>query len=175
LKKLVFSAILLFGGSVLFAQKTTSFGVTAGYTNISENVKANDGSNSFTVSDGESGFYVGGLMDIAVGDNFHVQPEALFALVQDTKFLYIPVLAKFYIADSGFHVLAGPQANIVLEETFGTNAFGLDLTFGAGYDINEHFFLDARYGLELTNRVNDAPNDAKVRYNTLNVGVGYRF
>ncbi len=112
-------------------------------------------------------------------ENFHVQPEVLFALAENSKFLYVPILAKFYIADSKFHILAGPQANIILEETGDdTKALGLDATFNAGYDINERFFVDARYSLELTNEISsdiEGADDVKARCNTFQVGIGYKF
>lgn len=174
MRKIIFLVLVLVGTTTAFAQ-SADFGVTAGYTNINAKAKASDGNNSVSLSDDASGFYVGVLLDIEIEGNFHVQPEALFALAEDTKFLYIPILAKYYISDSGFHLLAGPQANIILEESGGTKTFGLDITFGAGYDINEHFFIDARYSFEVTNRLDKNDYDAKLRANTLNVGVGYKF
>ena len=48
--------------------------------------------------------------------------------------------------------------------------------FGAGYDINDKFFVQARYGLELTNRYSGPlSNSLSVRANTFTVGVGYSF
>ena len=95
--------------------------------------------------------------------------------------LYVPIMAKYYIGDSQFNLQAGPQAAIILDEVGGMNAFGLDLGFGAGFDITENFFLEARYAFEVTNRMGDEfaeafpESDAKVRINTLQVGVGYKF
>lgn len=120
---------------------------------------------------------MGVLGDIATSDNFHVQPEVLFALVEDVKFIQIPILAKLYLGDSHFHVLAGPQATVILEENSGIKNFGVDLTFGAGFDFNEHIFVDARYAFELTNRISNVPEDVDIslRVNTINIGVGYKF
>ena len=138
MKKLILSFTLVFIGFSAMAQ-TTQFGLTAGYTNINLKAKADDGSNDFTESDDQNGFYIGVLADIVVSDNFHVQPEALYSLVEDVNFLQIPILAKFYLGESRFHLLGGPQATVILEETFGIKSFGLDLSFGAGFDFNEHF------------------------------------
>ena len=175
MKKLLFSAFLLALGTSSFAQ-SASFGLTAGYTNINFSQKGSFDGNSIKVSEGASGFYIGGLVDIAVVDNIHVQPEALFALAEDSKFLYIPVLAKVYVGGSGLHILGGPQANISLEDSSpNVNSLGFDLTFGAGYDINANLFVDARYGFEVTNRYKNGPGDVTAHVNTLNVGVGYKF
>ncbi|MGB3776052.1 MAG: outer membrane beta-barrel protein [Leeuwenhoekiella sp.] len=175
---LAFTFISLFASA---SAQNVQFGLTAGFTNI--DLKVKDGTNDdFSLSQAESGFYVGALLDIAIADNFNVQPEVLYARVEDANFIYIPVLAKLYIQESGFHVLAGPQANLFIDDVGeGINTFGLDISFGAGYDITEHFFVDARYSFEVTNRItNEArdfagANDASLRANTLNIGVGYKF
>ncbi|HEA30535.1 MAG TPA: PorT family protein [Leeuwenhoekiella sp.] len=177
MKKLLFGFTFIFIGLSAMAQ-TSQFGVTAGYTNINLKAKTDDGSNDFTDSDDQNGFYIGLLADIALADNFHVQPEALYSLVEDVNFLQIPILAKYYLGESRFHLLGGPQATVIIDETFGIKNFGLDLSVGAGYDFNEHFFMDARYSFELTNRIgNDLPQqvDASLRISTINIGVGYKF
>jgi opacity protein-like surface antigen len=168
-KILLLTAIAVFGLSNVNAQDS-KFGVTAGYTNITE--KASFEGDSFSSS--ESGFYIGVLGDFTISEKFHIQPEVLYANASETNFLYIPVLAKFMVSEQ-FGILAGPQANLILEDVVeGFNTLGIDLTFGANYDINENFFIEARYGFEVTNRIKDG-GDLKDRINTLNVGIGYKF
>ena len=170
MKKILITLIVVFGLSNVNAQDS-KFGVTAGYTNITERAKFE----GVSVSSSESGFYIGALVDITVSEKFHVEPKILYANASDTGFLYIPVLAKYYVAEK-FNIQAGPQANFVLDEVAeGFNSFGLDLSFGLGYEINEHFFLDARYSFELTNRYNDNDFAVSDKVNTLNVGFGYKF
>ena len=59
------------------------------------------------------------------------------------------------------------------------DALGVDISFGAGLDISSNLFLEARYALEVTNRVsaadNNNPGNPKARINTLQIGLGYRF
>lgn len=178
MNKFLLSLTLIFIGLSSSAQQV-QFGFTGGYTNV--DVKIKDGVNDgVTTSAGDSGFYVGAVADIAISDVFHLQPEVVYANAGESDLLYIPVLAKINIAASGFHLLGGPQATFLLEDLDGSgvNAFGLDLSFGAGYDINEHFFIDARYSFEVTNRIqDDVPNinNASARVNSLNIGVGYKF
>ena len=50
--------------------------------------------------------------------------------------------------------------------------FGLDLAFGAGYQIDDNWFVEARYGFQIS-RGGDF-GDA-VDINTLTIGAGYRF
>ncbi|MEZ4802750.1 MAG: outer membrane beta-barrel protein [Gelidibacter sp.] len=170
MKKILVIAIIALSALTTSKAQDTKFGLVAGFLSISERAKAED----IAVSSSESGFYVGGLVDIQISEKFHVQPEVLYANVAETGFLYFPVLAKFYVADK-FSLLAGPQASLFLDEVpEDFNSFGLDLTFGAVYDINEHFFVEARYGLEITNRYNGSL-DITDRLNSLNVGLGYKF
>lgn len=167
-KLLLLTTMIIFGLNV---NAQTKFGVMAGYTNITAKAKFG----GMTVSQSESGFFVGALVDAAVSDKFHVQPELLYTNASSTNFLYIPILAKFLVSDE-FSILAGPQANIILDDTIeGFNSFGLDLTFGGSYKISNNFFLEGRYGFELTNRVNEGGSEIKGHYNTLHVGVGYMF
>ena len=45
-------------------------------------------------------------------------------------------------------------------------------------DINENFFIDARYSLEVTNRIGDLPglpDNISGKINSLQIGVGYKF
>jgi len=169
-KLLLLMGLALFGFSQVNAQET-SFGVTAGYTDISVKMSGSD----LAVSGSRSGFYIGGLADIAVAEQFHVQPELLYARAKDGNFIYVPVLAKYYIVDSGFQIVAGPQANFALDADDGTKSFGLDIAFGMAFDITENIFVEARYAFNITNRLEDAPSDVNLHLNTLNVGLGYKF
>ncbi|RXJ51383.1 outer membrane beta-barrel protein [Gelidibacter gilvus] len=172
-KLMLMAAFAVFGLSNVTAQ--SQFGVMAGYTNISAKVSAQGSS----VSGDESGFFVGGVADFGISEKFHIQPEVLYAKANEASFLYIPILAKFMVSDA-FGILAGPQGNLSLEEkTNGVNSFGIDLTFGANYKITQNFFLEARYGFEVTNRIANSAefegSGIKGKVNTLQVGLGYMF
>ncbi len=166
---MLMAAFAAFGLANVNAQ--SQFGVMAGYANISEKASY-DG---VSASQAESGFFVGVVGDFTVSEKFHIQPEVLYANVSESNFLYIPVLVKYMVSEE-FGILAGPQANLILEDMpSGVNSLGVDLTFGGNYKITQNFFLEARYGFELTNRVNDSSLGVKGRFNTLHVGVGYMF
>ncbi|WP_417370080.1 outer membrane beta-barrel protein [Gelidibacter japonicus] len=168
-KLMLMAAFAAFGLANVNAQ--SQFGVMAGYANISEKASY-DG---VSASQAESGFFVGVVGDFTVSEKFHIQPEVLYANVSESNFLYIPVLVKYMVSEE-FGILAGPQANLILEDMpSGVNSLGVDLTFGGNYKITQNFFLEARYGFELTNRVNDSSLGVKGRFNTLHVGVGYMF
>ena len=173
MKKLLFAAAVLFFSVVAQAQTNGNFGIKAGYAHLT--AKADYMGVSASVSD--DGFFVGATSEFGLSSVFAIQPEVLYANVQDYGFLYVPVMAKYYVAPK-FSLQAGPQMNFSLDAEEGENSFGLDAAFGAGYNISDNFFIDARYGLELTNRFSESDpdfGDVKGKYNTLMIGVGYMF
>ncbi|MFD1094360.1 outer membrane beta-barrel protein [Salegentibacter chungangensis] len=176
-KNYLFILFLLMGLNS-FAQDV-EFGIQAGYTNIEieATIEAEQ------VSDNASGFFVGLLADFKFSENWHLQPSVNYFNAEESDFLSIPVMVQYFIVDSGFYLQAGPQGTIILEDNPVTNTLGLDAAFGAGYHINENFFIDARYGIELTNRYSYESVEYGDQYglgiesgiNTLMVGVGYKF
>lgn len=173
---------LLFAAGLFFTIQTyaqeTDFGITAGYLHI--NVSSSAG--IYEESDNGSGIHVGFLADIPLSETFYLQPSVNYGHAEDSNILSIPLLAKYYISNSGFNLLAGPQATIILDQIPGSmKAVGIDLGFGGGYDIGENFFLQAKYFLELTNRSeNDIMGTPEgIHYessvNTLFIGLGYKF
>lgn len=175
MKKLLLLAVGLF----FFAQSNAQspyFGVTAGYLNAYDNMSQG----GIDVSASYSGYYLGVFADVDLSESFMLQPGINFGQVEETvSFLFIPFMVKYYIGGSGFNLQAGPQATINLEKVIdGYNRLGIDGSFGAGYDITDEFILQARYSLELTNRVGSmqgVPDDLKSRVNSLTIGLGYRF
>lgn len=168
---------LLFIGTLLVSMATfsqeVSFGAQAGYLNM----QAKSTYDSSSVSENKSGFYIGALADFTLSENFHLQPSVNYGNVDETNFLIVPVMAQYHIQSSGFYIQAGPQGTFLLEDTDDIiNAFGLDLAFGAGYEITSNFFVEAKYSFEVTNRTaEDFGNDIKSRINALSIGLGYKF
>lgn len=182
MKRLLFIAAGILFTIQASAQKT-EFGLTAGYLNINASSTAN--SSAFgdqEESSKASGFYLGVLADISLSEEFYLQPSVVYGNAEDSNIISIPILAKYFLLDSGFNLLAGPQLTIIIDDLPGTvKAAGVDLGFGAGYDFNNNLFLQAKYFFELTNRFDDTvmglPEGAEFDYNvnTFFVGLGYKF
>lgn len=171
MKKLLLTLIVMLGITAISQAQETKFGVTAGYNNLTEKAKAE----GLSFSQSYSGFYVGALAEFNLNEKWSIQPEVLASFVEESTVLYVPVFVKYYVVEK-INVQAGVQGTTFLEETPDEiNSFGLDLGFGAGYDINEHFFLEARYTFELTNRYAGEVSGLKDKINTFAVGVGYKF
>lgn len=146
------------------------FGITAGYLNARGSIK----SDGVTISADESGIYGGLVAEFSVGNKVGLQPELLYASIDGSDGILLPVLFEFGIAPK-LNLQAGPQFVFSLEdvpEDFTGVEF--DLAGGIGLDITEAFFAEARYTFQLNNSYT-GPEDVKVRGNYLSVGIGYKF
>jgi opacity protein-like surface antigen len=148
-----------------FAQE--GFAVKAGINNVSIKVDAGEFGSA---SESELGFFVGGGYNFVVCETVDIEPSVLLSIVDDLTSLYIPIMAKYKVADS-FNIQAGPQINYLLED-LPDGEFGMDIAVGAGYQFDDNWFVEARYGFEIS-RGGDFGEFTDI--NTLTAGVGYRF
>lgn len=173
------------------------FGVTGGLLNT--NADINISALGFNIANldavNKTGFYIGLLADIEATEKFHIQPELTYGSAGDLSFIYLPIMAKFYVTN-GFHIQAGPQFNFSsnlddikqaiedIEGIIGTNgniddvlkSTAIDLGIGAGYDINDNFMVQARYAFALTDRYDGPLGGAlEIKNATLQIGLTYFF
>lgn len=194
MKKLLFTLALLAGLTATTAQETARFGLSGGLLNTNVDFDFTFGNLSAT---NNTGFYLGVAVDIPATERLHIQPELLYGSAGDLGFVMVPVMAKFYAADK-FFLQGGPQLSfsttlndikgkvrsaieIIDEDYNGTvesvlKNVGLDLGFGAGYEVSDNLAIQARYSFELSNRY-DGPGSGllKLRAQQLNVGVLFMF
>lgn len=159
MKKLIIASVFILSITYsTYAQE--GFAAKAGINNVTIDV---DGFGS----ESELGFFLGGSYTFDTNGAIQIEPSVLVSIVDDLTALYIPVMAKYPISDQ-FNVQAGPQINYLLEDV-DEGAFGVDLGFGAGFNIDDNWFVEARYAFELIRDLENA------NINTLTAGVGYRF
>lgn len=164
---LIFTLLLSY---TCFSQNT-SFGITVGLLNGGEKFKS--GSASAKASD--TGFYVGINSKIPINEKFAFAPELDYGNLNSASFGFLSAKIQYY-PFSNFYIQAGPQASYIFDFLGDSLAkTGLDLTTGVGYDITEHFHIQARYSFELTNRSKLDIADVSSRLRWLQVGVGYSF
>ncbi|RZJ73647.1 porin family protein [Flavobacterium sp.] len=130
--------------------------------------------------DSKIGGYIGGVVDLPIAGNFHLQPELLFTSegADEVNLAYarIPVLAKYYIIQN-LALEAGPTFGAMLAaEDDSEDAFkkvDVALTGGAAYEFSFGLFVDARFNAGLVN-ISDIDG---VDWHTASfmVGAGYRF
>ena len=197
MKKLfLFTALSFLTLSFANAQ-SLGFGVTGGLLNNNTDIKLSALGATLANIDAinKTGFYVGVVADIGVSETFHVQPELTYGSAGDLAFIYLPVMAKYYVTD-GLHLMAGPQFSFSsnvdeikrtfsdIEDLLNTNinadealkSSALELGFGAGYDITEKLTVLARYAVALSDRY-DGPigGSVDIKNSTLNIGLAYMF
>lgn len=198
MKKIIFTlsiAFLTFAG--IQAQDAFKFGVTGGLLNSNTDVNISAlGINLANIDAiNKTGFYIGAIADIAATEKLHIQPELTYGSAGDLSFIYLPVMAKYYVAN-GFHIQAGPQFSFssnlddikqTIEDAqvlLGTNSniddavnsLGVDLSFGAGFDVSDNLTIQARYAFALTDWYSGPLGGSlDVKTATLNVGVAYFF
>ena len=191
MKKILMFLIVVMVVSSMIAQET-KFGITAGYNSLIATAKLE----GISASESTSGFFVGAFVDIKASKKFHVQPELHYINASSNgesgNMLALPIMGKFYLSDK-FNIHAGPQFDLILDESEGVKTFGIGLATGMGYDINENFFISGRYSLGLNNRLETEilaeedvtflaeedviflDLDIKTMLNFLQFGIGYRF
>ena len=174
MKKVLFIAVIALLGLVKVNAQETTYGVTAGFHSLSVSISGDDA----TETNSASGFFAGFFADINISEKLNIQPEIQFASAykdgESGNEIIIPVMAKYYVSEK-FNVQAGPQFDFILDESEGTNTFGIGFGFGAGYDFTEKIFVATRYSFGLTNRIQDAPSGITSKFNTFQLGLGFRF
>ncbi|MEM8508343.1 MAG: outer membrane beta-barrel protein [Bacteroidota bacterium] len=166
MKKVLITAVLAIS-LTLATSAQEGFAAKAGFNLVTINV---DTPGFFDSDDSELGVYFGGGYNFEVSEQFDIEPSLLFSIVDELTSLYIPIMGKYIINDQ-FSIQAGPQINYLLED-LPDGEFGLDLAFGGAYNIDSNWFVEARYGLQIS-RGGDFGD--LVDINTLTFGGGYRF
>lgn len=185
LKRIIFSFSFLFLVFSVEAQETdvnsgTTFGVFAGVGNINHvsdalfpyNLPKNPGV-------GES-YLVGIFLDVPLGESLFFKPELnYFISNKSTGYLEVAPLLKYYLLDTDFSILAGPQARIITTELADNyKRAGFELAGGLSYDLGKRWVIEAKYAYELTNRYKEGyqyTGGADLHFETWSVGVGFKF
>lgn len=144
-------------------------------------------SGNYKTADAITSYHAGLVAEVKLTDKFAFQPELLYSTqgatyknaVEEFKnelgYVSIPLLAKIYLTNS-ISLELGPQASFLLSEknkfdykqseTFEFSAVG-----GLGLNITKNLFVQARYGLGLT----EASKDAKTTNSVVQVSAGIMF
>lgn len=191
---LIVLSLALFSFSAVSAQGETRFGITAGLLN--SNLDFDFTLSNFSAQN-NTGYYIGALVDIAATENLHIQPELTYGSAGDLGFVFLPIMAKFYVTDN-LNLQAGPQLSFstslneikgkvrsaieIIDSDYNGSIesvlknVGVDFGFGAGYNLNQNFSIQGRYSLELSNRYTGPGSGLlKIRAQQIMVGVAYMF
>lgn len=178
MKKTIVVLIAVLGFNSLSAQ-TFKFGLKAG-----ANFATLEGNN--VEGSTYTSFHFGALLEVKLLENLSLQPELVYssqgtkideAAFDDINYNYItvPILAKFYLTKNKLSFEAGPQFSFLVnenvQEQFEGETFDFAVAGGLGYNITEHFLIQARYVAGLT----EANRNAEVKNRTIQLSLGYRF
>lgn len=168
-KILLYTAIAVFGLLNINAQEI-QFGAKAGVGFTSLKIK----NQSFSITNSETGFYVGGFAEIGVSDDFSFRPELLYVSVKGLNQISIPVMAIYAVSEE-FNILAGPNVGFLLDVNEGFESVNYGVEIGASYDIIERLFVEARYHFGLANLLENTSSGVTRKLSGFFVGLGYRF
>lgn len=128
--------------------------------------------------DGRASLFVGGVVDIAITDKTHIQPELMFSAEGSdglkANFIRAIGVVKYYVAE-GFSLQGGPQIGIRVSGDFKDEikSFDFGLALGVGYEIEDiGLFFSTRYNLGVANL---ADGNFDTNLGTFQIGVGYKF
>lgn len=193
MKKLILSGILAIGTVLAVKAQTVKFGVKGGL-NLA---KITNESSSKT----RASFYAGGLVNIALDQNWAIQPELLYSgqgtkmkssylgglitteSTLKTDYINIPVMVQYSIVPA-FYLEAGPQLGILagaklkggnvsvdVKDKMQSVDFGIGVGFGYKFDMG--LGVSGRYNFGLTN-LNES--DKQTNKNSVaQIGLFYMF
>jgi opacity protein-like surface antigen len=173
MKKIILSALALAAFTISNAQEA-KFGIKAGVDFAYQKYKLDTGFGTLEDSESETGFFIGGLIDVAISEKFHIQPELLYTKVDDLDFIHIPITAKFQVAPK-FDLLAGPTLSFLLDSGEGAKSVNYGLDLGAAFNIDSNFTVDAKYNLGLANLLENGNGDNYLRLGGFYLGLAYKF
>ena len=184
MKKLILVAIMLLSVTTVLQAQSIRFGVKGGANFANQN---GDTPPEFESKESITSYHVGLVSEIKLVDRFAIQPELLYStqgasyknideeFKNELGYLSIPVLAKIYLSES-LSLELGPQASFLLSDRknvdFGdAKTFEFGVVGGLGLNITKNLFVQARYGLGLT----EASKEADIKNSTIQLSAGIMF
>lgn len=138
-------------------------------------------------TDAITSYHVGLLAEIKLLERFAIQPELLYStkgatykyavteFKNELGYITIPLLLKLGLSKS-LSLELGPQAGFLLSEKNNVDfknaeTFEFSAVGGLGLKVTKNLFLQARYGLGLTN----ATKDAEIKNSVVQISAGILF
>jgi hypothetical protein len=188
MKKTILIASLLLGITTISQAQSIRLGVKGGINYANQNgTDITINSTNYNNADAITSYHAGLVAEIKLFNFLAIQPELLYSTqgatyknaTQEFKnelgYISIPVVAKIYLSKS-LSLEAGPQASFLLSERNKfdykeSETFEFAGVVGLGLNITKNLFLQARYGLGLT----EASKDAQTKNSTFQLSAGILF
>ncbi|WPR70045.1 porin family protein [Flavobacterium sp. NG2] len=188
MKKTILIGALLIGLTSLTQAQSVRLGVKGGINYANQNgTDITLNSTNYQSTEAITSYHAGLVAEIKLLENIAIQPELLYSTqgatyknaVEEFKnelgYISIPLLAKIYLSKS-LSLEAGPQASFLLSERNKfdykeSETFEFAGLVGLGLNVTKNLFLQARYGVGLT----EASKDAQTKNSTFQVSAGILF
>ncbi|MRH99010.1 outer membrane beta-barrel protein [Kriegella sp. EG-1] len=145
------------------------------------------GTTSYSSYSMKPGLHLGAVLEIPFNDEILLQPEFLISqqgsggYLNDNLNLWyasIPLMGKYNVWDA-LYVEAGPQIGVLFAENtneaylgenltvqqnpdFDTNTLDIGINVGAGYELNENLYFQARFNIGFINAIKDVNSKNRV-------------
>ncbi|MCG9791139.1 porin family protein [Flavobacterium algicola] len=188
MKKTILFAALLLGTTMISQAQSIRFGVKGGINYANQNgTDITLNSDNYDTEEAITSYHAGLVAEVKLFENFAIQPELLYStqgatyknateeFKNELGYISIPVLAKIYLNNS-LSLEVGPQASFLLSERNKfdykeSETFEFAGVVGLGLNVTNNLFLQARYGLGLT----EASKDAQTKNSTFQISAGILF
>lgn len=188
MKKSILIAIMLLSITTVVQAQSIRFGIKGGINYANQNgTDITVNAQNYNTTDAITSYHAGLVSEIKLFDRFAIQPELLYStqgatyknaideFKNELGYLSIPVLAKIYLSKS-LSLEVGPQASFLLSERENvdfkdSNTFEFAVVGGLGLNVTKNLFIQARYGLGLT----EASKDADIKNSTIQLSAGIMF
>ena len=187
MKKTILVATLLFSALTTIQAQSVKLGLKAGlnYANQTGAAITINGQNYKTGA--LSSYHAGLVAELNLFKGLAVQPELLYStqgatyknalgdITNKVGYLAIPVMIKIGLSKS-ISLELGPQASFLLSEKDNvalskSNTFDFSVAGGLGLKVTKSIFLQARYGLGLT----EISKEAQIKNSVVQVSAGILF
>ncbi|MFT5254584.1 MAG: opacity protein-like surface antigen [Flavobacteriales bacterium] len=187
MKKVILLACAFFAISANVQAQSVRFGIKGGINYANQNGTNITVNSSNYNSEAITSYHAGLVAEVKLINGFAIQPELLYSTQganykdgfnefrNELGYLSIPVLAKINLSKS-ISLELGPQASFLLSERNNVDfknaeTFEFAAVGGLGLNVTKNLFIQARYGLGLT----EASQNADIKNSTFQVSAGIMF
>jgi len=186
MKKILLAAVMFLATSAAVNAQFVQIGVKAG-ANFANQTGGSDFNGISVDKEGITSYHAGLVAELKLLEKFSIQPELLYstqgatyknALTEfknEMGYIAIPVMAKIYMTKS-LSLELGPQASFLVSnkkefDAADPKTFDFSLNAGLGLKVVGGLFVQARYGIGLT----EISEEADFKNSVFQLSAGYMF
>jgi hypothetical protein len=186
MKKILLVAVMFLATSAAVNAQFVQIGVKAG-ANFANQTGGSDFNGISVDKEGITSYHAGLVAELKLLEKFSIQPELLYStqgatyknaiseFKNEMGYIAIPVMAKIYMTKS-LSLELGPQASFLVSnkkefDAADPKTFDFSLNAGLGLKVVGGLFVQARYGIGLT----EISEEADFKNSVFQLSAGYMF